>query len=51
MSDVEIIQAEPQGVFEREAMRAMYRYRFSPKMVNGEAVTQTATQTLEFSLQ
>lgn len=51
VSDVEIIQAEPQGVFEREAMRAMYRYRFSPKMVNGEAVTQTATQTLEFSLQ
>ncbi|SIS70668.1 outer membrane transport energization protein TonB [Thalassolituus maritimus] len=51
VSDVEIIQAEPQGVFEREAMRAMYRYRFSPKMVNGEAVTQTATQMLEFSLQ
>ena len=51
VSDVEIIQAEPEGVFEREAMRAMYRYRFSPKMVNGEAVTQTATQTLEFSLQ
>jgi protein TonB len=51
VSDVEIIQAEPEGVFEREAMRAMYRYRFSPKMVDGEAVTQTATQTLEFSLQ
>ncbi|MEC7546771.1 MAG: energy transducer TonB [Pseudomonadota bacterium] len=51
VGNVEIINAEPPGVFDREAMRAMYRYRFSPKMVDGEAVSQTATQTLEFTLQ
>ncbi|MEK9766458.1 MAG: energy transducer TonB [Thalassolituus sp.] len=51
VSNVEIVSAEPEGVFEREAMRAMYRYRFSPKMQNGIAVGQTATQTLEFRLQ
>ena len=51
VSDVEIISAEPEGVFEREAMRAMYRYRFSPKMQDGIAMGQTATQTLEFRLQ
>lgn len=50
VSDVEVLEAEPPGVFEREAIRAMYRYRFSPKMVGGEAVEQTATQTLEFTL-
>ena len=47
---VEIIEAEPRGVFEREAIRALYRYKFKPKMENGRPVAQTATQTIEFKL-
>lgn len=50
VEDVEIIEAEPRGVFEREAVRALYRYKFRPKMEDGRPVAQTATQTLEFTL-
>lgn len=51
VSDVDVINSEPPGIFDREAVRALYRYRFEPKTVNGVAVAQTATQTIEFSLQ
>ena len=50
VTGVEVIESEPPGVFEREAIRALYRYRFEPKVENGKAVGQTATQTIEFSL-
>lgn len=50
VTDVEVVSAEPPGIFEREAVRAMYRYRFDPKVVNGQAVGQTAMQTVEFKL-
>lgn len=50
VTNVEVINAEPPGIFDREAVRAMYRYRFDPKMVNGQPVAQTATQTVEFKL-
>lgn len=50
VDNVEIVQAEPRGVFEREAMRALYRYKFKPKMEGGHAVAQIAIQTIEFKL-
>lgn len=50
VENVELIKAEPKGIFEREAMRALYRYKFKPKMENGRAVAQVAVQTIEFKL-
>lgn len=50
VDDVEILEAEPRGVFEREAIRALYKYKFKPKMENGRPVAQQATQTIEFEL-
>lgn len=50
VTDVEVVSSEPPGIFEREAVRAMYRYRFDPKVTNGKAVGQTAMQTVEFKL-
>lgn len=50
VSHVEVLESQPPGVFDREAVRALYRYRFEPKKADGVAVTQTATQTIEFSL-
>lgn len=50
VTNVEVITAEPPGIFDREAVRAMYRYRFDPKVVDGQPVAQTATQTVEFKL-
>lgn len=50
VDSVEILDAQPRGVFEREAMRALYRYKFKPKIVDGQASAQTAVQTIEFKL-
>lgn len=50
VESVTVIEANPRGVFEREAIRALYRYKFKPKMENGRAVSQVATQTIEFKL-
>lgn len=47
---VTVVDSKPRGVFEREAIRALYKYRFKPKMLHGEAVAQVASQTIEFSL-
>jgi protein TonB len=50
VTNVEVIAAEPPGIFDREDVRAMYRYRFAAKVVGGQSVAQTATQTVEFKL-
>ena len=51
VEDVEVIDAKPNGIFEREVMRAAYRYRFKPKLADGKPVAQQATKTFEFSLE
>jgi periplasmic protein TonB len=51
VDDVEVIKAEPKGVFEREAIRAAYRYKFKPKLVDGKPAAQVATLPFEFKLE
>ncbi|NVJ50044.1 MAG: energy transducer TonB [Gammaproteobacteria bacterium] len=49
--DVEIVDANPRRVFDREARRAIYRWKFKPKVVDGKAVEQpNMYYTLEFKL-
>jgi len=50
VDSVEIVDAKPKGVFERSAIRALYKYKFKPQMIDGKAQPQTVTQTLEYSL-
>ena len=45
-----VIEAKPARIFNREALRAISKYRFKPKYVNGVAVEQVATQTIEFKI-
>jgi protein TonB len=47
---VEVVEAEPKGVFEREAVRAAWRYKFKPKLVDGTPVEQVATLPFQFTL-
>ena len=49
-NNVEIIDAKPRGVFERSAIRALYKYKFKPQIIDGKPQAQTVTQTLEYSL-
>lgn len=45
-----VIEARPPRIFDREAIRAILRWKFKPRVVDGVATTRQATQTIEFSL-
>jgi len=45
-----VLESTPAGVFDKAAMRAIAKWKFNPKIVNGEAVEQTAAQEITFKL-
>lgn len=47
---VDIVDSKPKGVFERSAIRALYKYKFKPQMVDGKPQPQTVIQTLDYVL-
>jgi protein TonB len=48
--DPRVLDARPPRVFDREAIRAILRWKFKPRVVDGEAVARRATQTITFNL-
>lgn len=51
VDNLRVIEAQPPGVFDREARRAALRWRFAPRRENGQAVAREATKTLYFRLE
>ncbi len=50
--DIEIIDSEPKRLFDREARRALAKWKYQPRKVDGKAVSQTGIMVmLEFSLE
>ena len=45
-----VTSATPEGVFNQSAIRAILKWKFRPKMVDGEPVERQATQKIEFVL-
>jgi len=45
-----VIDSQPPRVFDREAIRAILRWKFKPRVIDGVAVERTATQTIDFNL-
>jgi protein TonB len=45
-----VIDARPAGVFNREAIRAILKWKFKPRVVGGVAVERQATQVIDFAL-
>lgn len=45
-----VIDAQPPRIFNREALRAILKWKFKPRVVDGVAVERLATQTIDFSL-
>jgi len=45
-----VLDADPKRVFNREAIRAILKWKFKPRVVDGVAVDRPATQVIEFSL-
>jgi len=42
--DVQVIEADPQGYFERAATRAAEKFKYKPKVVNGQPVSVQGVQ-------
>ncbi|MGB0514662.1 MAG: TonB family protein [Wenzhouxiangellaceae bacterium] len=45
-----VIDSQPPRVFDREAIRAILRWKFKPRVIDGVAVERIATQTIDFNL-
>ena len=48
--DAEVVKAEPAGVFEEAALKAIERYRFRPAVKDGKTVMCNAAMTIAFVL-
>ncbi|WP_165311414.1 energy transducer TonB [Vibrio ziniensis] len=50
-TDIQVVEAEPKRVFERDAIRALRNWKYQPKLLDGKAVTQPGQSVkLEFKL-
>ena len=48
--DVEVVDSEPQGVFDSAAMQAVGSWRYQPRLANGQPVMRRSSVTLRFNL-
>jgi protein TonB len=48
--DIQVVAAEPGGVFDAAASDAVATWRFRPRLVNGQPVSQRSTVTLRFDV-
>jgi protein TonB len=45
-----VIDSEPPRLFNRDALRAILRWKFKPRIVDGQPVARDAEQTIEFKM-
>ena len=45
-----VVDSQPPRVFNREAIRAILKWKFKPRVIDGVAVDRVATQTIDFTL-
>ena len=50
VKDPRVVAANPPRVFNREALRAILKWKFKPRVVDGQAVERPAQQRIEFNL-
>jgi len=50
VSDPKVINSNPRRLFDRNAVRAIYKWKFKPRIVDGKPVARRATQRLEFNI-
>jgi periplasmic protein TonB len=50
VADPTVIAAEPPRIFNREAVRAILRWKFRPRIVDGQPVARQAEQIIEFKI-
>jgi len=50
VTDATVVEADPARIFNREAIRAILKWKFKPRVIDGTAVERRATQIIDFSL-
>ena len=50
VTNARVLKAAPPGVFDKAALRAIKKWKFAPKIIDGQAVEQTAAQEITFKL-
>ncbi len=50
VSAVSVVDAQPKRVFDAAAKKAIKKWKFHPKVVDGQAVSFVVTQTIEFKI-
>ena len=51
VENVQVINAQPKRIFDREARKALRKWKYKPKVVDGKAMRQTGlTVQLDFKL-
>jgi protein TonB len=48
VSGAKVLESEPNRLFDRAALDAVRRWKFKPRMVNGEPTSELATRRIEF---
>ena len=51
VKDPRVIASDPPRIFNREALRAILKWKFKPRVVDGVAVDRPATQIIGFDLE
>lgn len=50
VDDPHVVESEPRRLFDRAAIRAILRWKFKPRIVDGKAVRREAEQVIDFKL-
>lgn len=50
VADPEVLRADPPGIFDRAAMRAVLRWKYQPQLANGEPVSVVTYTRLVFKM-
>lgn len=50
VSNPKIIDSQPPRIFDRNALRAIYKWKFKPRIVDGKPVARRARQRMEFTI-
>jgi len=50
VKDPRVVDAKPPRIFNREAIRAILKWKFKPRVIDGVAVERQATQIIDFTL-
>ncbi len=51
VTEITILKSQPEGIFDKSVHKALKRWKFRPKTVDGKAVAQKGVLTLNFTLE